>query len=68
LELTDGEIPIGSTGADPVAATITGDGTFDGAFGVAIENGAGSITLGLNASVQAWITEVSTILSISPPG
>lgn len=39
LALTDGQLPIGSTGADPVAATITA-GT-----GISVTNGAGSITI-----------------------
>ena len=75
LTLTNGELVIGSTGADPVAATITPE------FGIAITNGPGSIQLGFDTSVQTWITGiqawaqgmqewadiVSTELSISPP-
>ncbi|GAF70148.1 unnamed protein product, partial [marine sediment metagenome] len=41
-EATDGQIPIGDTGADPVLATITGT-----ANQVNIANAAGSITLSL---------------------
>ena len=37
---TNGQIPIGSTGADPVLASLTGDD------GVTVTNGAGTITLG----------------------
>jgi hypothetical protein len=36
---TNGQIPIGSTGVDPVLATLTGDD------GITVTNGAGSITL-----------------------
>ena len=39
LVLTDGQLPIGTTGADPTAATLTG-GT-----GIGITNAAGSITI-----------------------
>jgi hypothetical protein len=42
---TDGQLPIGSTGADPVLATLTG-GT-----GIAVTNGAGSISLAVAATV-----------------
>jgi hypothetical protein len=41
-EATNGQIPIGSTGADPVLATITGT-----AGQIAVANAAGSITLSL---------------------
>ncbi len=40
---TNGQIPIGSTGADPVLATLTAGG------GITVSNGAGSITLGSSA-------------------
>jgi hypothetical protein len=40
LTLTNGQLPIGSTGANPAAATITGT-----ANQVTVTNGAGSITL-----------------------
>lgn len=36
---TNGQIPIGSTGSDPVLATLTGDN------GITVTNGAGTITL-----------------------
>lgn len=42
---TNGQIPIGSTGADPVIAAITA-GT-----GISVTNGAGSITIAAGASV-----------------
>lgn len=42
---TDGQLPIGSTGANPVLATLTA-GT-----GIAVTNGAGSISLAVAASV-----------------
>lgn len=49
---TNGQIPIGSTGADPVLATITA-GT-----GVSISNGAGSITISASGGGMTW-TEVT---------
>jgi hypothetical protein len=42
---TDGQLPIGSTGADPVLATITA-GT-----GISVTNGAGSITIATGSAV-----------------
>jgi len=44
---TDGQIPIGSTGIDPVLATITGT-----ANQIAIANAAGSITLSLTGQMD----------------
>ena len=49
---TDGQLPIGSSGADPVLAAITA-GT-----GISIVNGAGSITISAPDSGVAW-TEVT---------
>lgn len=46
--LTNGQLLIGSTGADPVAGTITA-GT-----GISIVNGAGSITISGTASAIGW--------------
>lgn len=45
---TDGQLPIGSTGADPVLATLT-SGT-----GVTIQNGAGSITISVSGTGLTW--------------
>ena len=45
---TNGQIPIGSTGADPVLATISA-GT-----GITIANGAGSITISASGSGFTW--------------
>ena len=45
---TNGQLPIGSTGADPVLATITA-GT-----GISITNGAGSITIANTAGGFTW--------------
>jgi hypothetical protein len=81
LTFLNGQIPIGATGGDPAAANITGDGTATVPQGVAITNGANSITVSLNNSVQNWISGmqawaqgmqswadgVSAILDISPP-
>ena len=43
---TNGQIPVGSTGADPVLATLTGT-----ADAISVTNGAGSITLDLDGSI-----------------
>jgi hypothetical protein len=51
---TNGQIPIGSTGADPVLATLTA-GT-----GVSITNGAGSITIAASGGGMTW-TEVTGV-------
>lgn len=48
LALTNGQLPIGSTGADPSAATLTA-GT-----GISISNGAGSITINGVGSGLTW--------------
>lgn len=48
---TNGQIPIGSTGADPVLAAITAGA------GISVTNGAGSITIASNGAT-AW-TEVT---------
>lgn len=45
---TNGQLPIGSTGADPVLATITA-GT-----GVTVTNGAGTITIAATAAGFTW--------------
>jgi hypothetical protein len=51
---TNGQLPIGSTGADPVLATLTA-GT-----GVTITNGAGSITLNANGAGLTWTDVTGT--------
>jgi hypothetical protein len=48
LALTNGQLAIGSTGADPTAATLTA-GT-----GVTITNGAGSITIASVGGALTW--------------
>ncbi len=48
LALTDGQLPIGSTGADPTAATLTAG------VGVVITNGAGSITIAASGGGVTW--------------
>jgi hypothetical protein len=53
IVLTDGQLLIGSTGADPAAATISG-GT-----GITISNGAGTITISASLSVS-WIDVTGT--------
>jgi hypothetical protein len=51
LALTNGQLAIGSTGADPSAATLTA-GT-----GIAITNGAGTITIATTGGAVTWTTE-----------
>jgi len=54
LPLTNGQLAIGSTGADPVAATLTA-GT-----GMSITNGAGSITLNALGGGLTWTVVTGT--------
>lgn len=54
LALTNGQLAIGSTGADPAAATITA-GT-----GVTIANGAGTITINAAGGGVSWTTVSGT--------
>jgi hypothetical protein len=49
IVLSNGQLPIGSTGVAPVAATLTA-GT-----GVTITNGAGSITISATGGSFAWV-------------
>lgn len=51
---TNGQLPIGSTGADPVLATLTA-GT-----GVSIANGVGSITISSSGTTTLTYTDVSS--------
>ena len=51
---TDGQLPIGSTGLDPVLATLT-PGT-----GVSITNGAGSITINAAGGGLTWTVVTGT--------
>ncbi len=54
LALTNGQLAIGSTGADPSAATLTA-GT-----GVSITNGAGSITINAVGGAMTWTVVTGT--------
>lgn len=54
LALTNGQLAIGSTGADPSAATLTA-GT-----GVTISNGAGTITINAAGGGLSWSTVTGT--------
>lgn len=54
LALTNGQLAIGSTGADPSAATLTA-GT-----GISITNGAGSITLNAIGGGLTWTVVTGT--------
>lgn len=51
---TNGQLPIGSTGADPVLATLTG-GT-----GIGITNASGSITISATGGGTAWVDVTGT--------
>lgn len=52
--LTNGQVIIGSTGAQPVASTLTA-GT-----GISISNGPGSITINTSGSGIAWSTKAAS--------
>jgi len=55
IALSNGQLPIGSTGADPVAANITAGS------GISISNGAGSITIAATGSAPTGWTDVTGI-------
>ena len=57
--LTNGQVLIGSTGADPVAATITG-GT-----GMSVATGAGTITLNVTGLGLNWNTSASNVSTMT---
>lgn len=54
LALTNGQLAIGSTGADPTAATLTAGS------GVTITNGAGSITISAAGGGLSWTVVTGT--------
>lgn len=56
---TNGQLPIGSTGADPTLATLTA-GT-----GVTITNGAGSITINATGGALTWTDVTGTSASMA---
>lgn len=56
---TNGQLPIGSTGADPVLATLTA-GT-----GVSITNAAGSITINSIGGGFSWVDVTGTYASMA---
>lgn len=55
---TDGQLPIGSSGADPVLATLTA-GT-----GISVTNGAGSISIAATGTILAWAEETGATKTI----
>lgn len=59
IALTNGQLAIGSTGADPVAATITA-GT-----GISVTNGAGSITVAATGGGLTWTDVTGTSASMA---
>jgi hypothetical protein len=56
---TNGQIPIGSTGADPVLATLTGGG------GITIINTAGAITISGTGGGLSWTDVTGTTQTLS---
>ena len=58
---TNGQLPIGSTGADPVLATLTAGS------GISITNGAGSITISGSGGGLAWtdVTGTSQAMAVN---
>lgn len=54
IVLTNGQLLIGSTGADPVAATLTAGS------GISFTNAAGSITITATGSGEPWTTVTGT--------
>lgn len=59
---TNGQLPIGSAGADPVLATLTA-GT-----GISITNGAGSITIAATGSEMTWTDEGTSFNAVAGNG
>jgi hypothetical protein len=59
IALTNGQLAIGSTGADPVAATLTA-GT-----GVSINNSAGAITINATGGALTWTDVTGTSASMA---
>lgn len=51
---TDGQLPIGSTGADPVLATLTAS------TGISIVNAPGSITISSTVTTLSWVDVTGT--------
>ena len=59
-ELTlNGQTFIGSTGLDPVAATLTAGG------GITITNGAGTITISTASGGSAWVDQTTTPITMA---
>lgn len=61
---TNGQLPIGSTGADPVIATITAGSN------ITVTNGAGSITIaatGATSNIQTFASSGGTLCTIASP-
>ncbi len=59
---SNGQLPIGSAGLDPVLATLTA-GT-----GIAIVNGAGSITISATSSGMAWSDKSTDFTAVAENG
>ncbi len=53
-QATNGQLPIGSTGADPILAVIVAGA------GIGVVNGAGSITLSSTIAGLTWVEETTT--------
>lgn len=59
IVLTNGQLLIGSTGADPSAATVTAGA------GISISNGAGTITITSTGSGEPWTTVAGTTQALA---
>ena len=58
-QATNGQLVIGSTGVDPVLATVTAGA------GITVTNGAGSITISSPDSGIAWNEETGTTVGMT---
>lgn len=71
VALTDGQLLVGQTGADPLAKTLSGDATLAASGALTLANGAGTrsnlgLTIGTN--VQAWDTDLDAVAGLSTTG
>ena len=57
--MTNGQLIIGNTGATPTAATLTAGA------GIAITNGAGSITIAASSGTSSWTVVTGTSASMA---
>lgn len=65
--LTDGQLVVGQTGADPLAKTLSGDATLAASGALTLANGAGTRTnlgLTIGTNVQAFDADLSTLAAL----